>query len=263
MLTRKNRNLKQLEEYARLVTGTFHSNHFTIDYRLTEPLSFALTGQANKLEALIRKGLPVLGIDPDILHLLERPLSLKDHDSTGDLFNPSATSWLWYESKSEPQGPFFTTVQLAVLGEQYETLCMLLSHGARFDLRCSLLRKIFIRCSDKQLLNFALEHPDAHCEALSYTDILCDGDLALPLVQALYEHGCYPSEDVLSQYARLNLGKYEFSLFDGINTTTLAKLKKTALYQFFLEKGYELHMKVEPPFDFEENFQDTDDIYDR
>lgn len=63
-----------ISRYLKMREGEMETGDCRLLYRLTEPVYFALTGQNEKLEELIREGMPVQGVSPQICRELAYPM---------------------------------------------------------------------------------------------------------------------------------------------------------------------------------------------
>lgn len=169
MIYKKEQNKESLARYAAEQEGTLQTRDGLLEYRLSYLPELALHGEREILEREIRDGAPRLGLDMDILWIMKEPMYLR---KGADIWQGNCFSGIGWQ--------FYTTLDAAVYGGQYETLQMLLAKGARFDLRSKRLREMYYHCPDERILRLAFEKKEYHAEVLEIDRILQEPLLSLP-----------------------------------------------------------------------------------
>lgn len=197
MIYRKKRDEESLAAYVSGTKGEFITAYGDkIEYYLTRLPELALLGKRDELEQEIEKGAPVLGLDMDILARLEAPMYLQEN-----LDNMGWVQRMFYDVPGENQ--FYTTLDAAVCGGQYEVLKMLIERGAPFDLRCRRLREIYYQCRSEDILKLAFEKEEYHWDRLDYSEVLRRGcEANVKLMEMMYQRGIPLSEDEAERYRR-------------------------------------------------------------
>lgn len=217
MIYKKERNRENLARYAAEQEGTLQTQDGLLEYRLTYLPELALHGEREILEREIRDGAPRLGLDMDILWLMKEPMYLR---KGADIWQGNCFSGIGWQ--------FYTTLDAAVYGGQYETLQMLLAKGARFDLRSKRLREMYYHCPDERILRLAFEKKEYHAEVLEIDRILQEREEAnLRLLEVLYQQGFRPVKNILDLYVQQFYGWHDEK-----------RLEKDPVVCFFQEKGY-------------------------
>lgn len=224
MIYKKERDKESLARYAAEQKGVLQIRGDLIEYNLSYLPELALHGKTEVLEQEIKKGAPRLGLDMDILWLMKEPMYLRD---VGEVWPAGAFGII------SPQ--FYTTLDMAVYAERYETLEMLLARGAKFDLRSKRLREMYYHCTEERILRLAFEKKEYHAEALEIDQILQgEGKVNLCLLEVLYQQGFRPVENILNFYVQEFCRWYDEE-----------QLEKDPVIRFFQEKGYQLRGEIE------------------
>ncbi len=217
MIYKKEQNKESLARYAAEQEGTLQTRDGLLEYRLTYLPELALHGEREILEREIRDGAPRLGLDMDILWIMKEPMYLR---KGADIWQGNCFSGIGWQ--------FYTTLDAAVYGGQYETLQMLLAKGARFDLRSKRLREMYYHCPDERILRLAFEKKEYHAEVLEIDRILQEREEAnLHLLEVLYQKGFRPVKNILDLYVQQFYGWHDEK-----------RLEKDPVVRFFQEKGY-------------------------
>ncbi len=217
MIYKRERNRENLARYAEEQEGTLQTRDGLLEYRLTYLPELALHGEREILEREIRDGAPRLGLDMDILWIMKEPMYLR---KGADIWQGNCFSGIGWQ--------FYTTLDAAVYGGQYETLQMLLAKGARFDLRSKRLREMYYHCPDERILRLAFEKKEYHAEVLEIDRILQEREEAnLHLLEVLYQKGFRPVKNILDLYVQQFYGWHDEK-----------RLEKDPVVRFFQEKGY-------------------------
>lgn len=165
-----------ISRYLKMKQGEMEMGDCRLSYRLTEPVYFALTGQNERLEKLIREGMPVQGVSPQICRELSCPmymhLQIPEKKEKNRLCvtvgkNELLFDLLEREYLPENGGPvYYTTMEAAIMGRRPDTIRLLLERGMKLDLRQDRLREIVCECDDREILKMISERKESHWEKM-------------------------------------------------------------------------------------------------
>ena len=153
-----------ISRYLKMREGEMEIGDCRLLYRLTEPVYFALTGRNEKLEELIREGMPVQGVSPQICRELAYPMYIHRQmpGKNEPLFDIVLRQYL-----PENGGPaYYTTMEAAILGRRPDTIRLLLEKGMKLDLRQRKLRKTVCECDDREILEMIRKRKESHWEKM-------------------------------------------------------------------------------------------------
>ena len=147
-----------ISRYLKMREGEMEIGEQRLSYRLTEPVYFALTGENAKLEELIRDGMPVQGVSPQICRELTQPMYMH-------LQIDCLSVEMQYRHLLVNGDPaYYTTMEAAIMGQREDTVRFLLEHGMKLDLRQNKLRHIICQCEGLEILEMIREIPETHWE---------------------------------------------------------------------------------------------------
>lgn len=175
MIYKKELQPELLKLCTGMYRGTLEKGNYIIKYYVNYPVLLALMGNVTKLEQLIKQGVPVMGIDDEILSIIiprsniergimelfkaipEMSIQLGKKEiitQTFDVWEDEARVM----TKLDYSNTYCTTVIAAICSENLDMLKMLVEHGAIIHPGNRKIRQMLLLCGNQELNQYVADY---------------------------------------------------------------------------------------------------------